>query len=313
MNEQTIVDYLLGNLPEADLERLDQLSIADDDFAALLSAKEHDLVDAYVRGELSSGERDRFVSHYLASPLRREKANFARVFHEKIQQERAAPVQQESLVTRISKLFAVPRFSLQWGFAAATLLILLAGGYLMMSNLRLRDEIRQTQAGHSALQQRAQQLQSRLTQQSSSENKEEVARLQQELADLKLQIAESTKNEPVRQPEVKLIALNLSPQMRGISRIPLLTIPGGTDFVAMTLEMETNEFSAYQVRVKNPANGQSIWQSARMKPEGRSDSILVAVPAGILYSQNYIVELFGVSRNGDSEIISSYPFRVVTQ
>ena len=51
-NQQTISEYLLGSLPEAEAERLDQLSFTDDEFSAVLEAAEKDLVDAYVQGEL---------------------------------------------------------------------------------------------------------------------------------------------------------------------------------------------------------------------------------------------------------------------
>ena len=49
---QTIRDYLLGQLPESEAERLDELSITDDECAERIRAVEHDLVDAFARGEL---------------------------------------------------------------------------------------------------------------------------------------------------------------------------------------------------------------------------------------------------------------------
>ena len=50
---QTIRDYLLGQLPESETERLDELSITDDECAERIRAVEHDLVDAFARGELA--------------------------------------------------------------------------------------------------------------------------------------------------------------------------------------------------------------------------------------------------------------------
>src|SRR5215475_4220397 len=79
-NEELIVQYLLGSLPEEETERFDELCFVDDEFAERLSAVENDLVDTYVRGELSSRNLKRFDSHYLASPRRREKIRIARAF-----------------------------------------------------------------------------------------------------------------------------------------------------------------------------------------------------------------------------------------
>jgi hypothetical protein len=50
-NNQTSTEYLLGALPEAETERLDELSITDDEFTESLQVAETDLVDAYVLGE----------------------------------------------------------------------------------------------------------------------------------------------------------------------------------------------------------------------------------------------------------------------
>lgn len=79
-DQQIVTQYLLGALPEAEAERLDELSVSDDDFAAALSAAEKDLVDAYVQGELTGAELAQFKSHYLTSSLRREKVKFAQAF-----------------------------------------------------------------------------------------------------------------------------------------------------------------------------------------------------------------------------------------
>src|SRR5712664_4098517 len=77
---ETITQYLLGALPEAETERLDELSFTDDEFTDSLTAVEKDLVDSFVHGELTGGELERFKAHYLASPVRRERVAFAQAF-----------------------------------------------------------------------------------------------------------------------------------------------------------------------------------------------------------------------------------------
>src|SRR6185437_10437843 len=80
IDDEQIVRYLLGALSEQETERLDQLSIADDEFASHLSAVENDLVDAYAKGELSGETLERFEAGYRRSSSRREKVRFARAF-----------------------------------------------------------------------------------------------------------------------------------------------------------------------------------------------------------------------------------------
>src|ERR1700720_1221919 len=76
-DDQLLIRYLLGTLPEQETERLDELSIVGDDFACRLSEVENDLVDAYVSGQLSGETLERFQSSYLSSAARREKVRFA--------------------------------------------------------------------------------------------------------------------------------------------------------------------------------------------------------------------------------------------
>src|ERR1044072_5084384 len=79
-SREELIEYLLGSLSEGESERFDALSVSSKEFAEELSAVEADLVDAYVQGELPGERRTRFETHYLASPLRREKIEFSRAF-----------------------------------------------------------------------------------------------------------------------------------------------------------------------------------------------------------------------------------------
>src|SRR5688500_5080039 len=74
---QTIRDYLLGQLPESETERLDELTITDDQCAERVRAVEHDLVDAFARGELAGVGLEQFRSRYLTTPQRRDTTRFA--------------------------------------------------------------------------------------------------------------------------------------------------------------------------------------------------------------------------------------------
>ena len=79
-NDRLVTRYLLGALPPEEAERLDELSIADDEFASRVSAVEKELVDGYVRGGLASDVLQRFRAVYLASPTLRQKVVFAESF-----------------------------------------------------------------------------------------------------------------------------------------------------------------------------------------------------------------------------------------
>ncbi len=64
-SDQLVTQYLLGSLSSEETERLDELSLADDEFAGRLQVLENELIDAYVEGELSGQTLEHFNSFYL--------------------------------------------------------------------------------------------------------------------------------------------------------------------------------------------------------------------------------------------------------
>jgi hypothetical protein len=75
-----ILRYLLGELAEADQAALEQELLLDRGKFDRVWAVENELVDSYVRGEMSRAARERFEGHYLASPLHRERVAIAESF-----------------------------------------------------------------------------------------------------------------------------------------------------------------------------------------------------------------------------------------
>lgn len=76
-DDEVLTRYVLGLLPDADMARVDEASIADDGVASRLRVVEDDLIDGYVRGRLGEETRQRFDSYYLSSPRRRERVRSA--------------------------------------------------------------------------------------------------------------------------------------------------------------------------------------------------------------------------------------------
>lgn len=73
-----LTDFLLGRLPEEQHERLEARLLDDAEAFEELRIVEDELVDAFLRGELSPPERESFEGHYLRSSRQREKVEFAR-------------------------------------------------------------------------------------------------------------------------------------------------------------------------------------------------------------------------------------------
>ena len=335
-DEKAITQYLLGSLPEEEIVRLDELSFTDDRFADVLKSVEKDLVDAYIHNELSGPTLDRFKSFYLASPLRREKVKFAQAFQsfaekaitESEKRERKQVDAAPNKVARLFSFFTFPRPALQWSFAAAALVLLIAGGWLLFENMRLRGQVDQAEIKRDALQQRERELQAQLDGQRSnnSETEKELARVREELAKTEKELEKQKEQERQRIAEQQraskqtsslpsVASFILTPQMRGIGGPATLSISNKTDYVAMQLELESDDYPVYRVALRNQANDQIIWRSGKLKARARDESkaLFISLRADLLQGQVYFLQVSGISSNGAIEIISDYPFKVVKQ
>lgn len=315
-SEQFLTRYLLGALPAEEEDRLDALSIEDDEFAWRLSATENDLVDAYARGELSGKTLERFKSFYLSSPKRLEKVAFAKTFLRLDEGAASAPSQfaPEKTLPHSSRekaspnvrypwsWFRVPRLALQWGFAGVALLMVFASAYLFLENGRLRKQESEGRNGRAALDQHARELEKQLGEERTAN-------------DGMLKELERLRETGAAPRELKMVTALLLPQMRGTSQVPTVPVPVGTDQVQLRLQLESDDFPVYQVALKDPAGSRVIWRKSdvRARAEDSARVVSINLPASLLKQQNYTIELAGISSNRRKEFISGYSLRVVRE
>jgi hypothetical protein len=319
-DEKLLVSFLLGSLPPGEAERLDELSVSDDGFAAQLTAAENNLVDAYVRGELPADAEERFRSVYLSSTKRREKLAFAETFYSFQQRADQQSVRQQNLVQQkqaagpaIARnetqprtkpgrgwlFFTMPHLVPQWGFAGAAVVLLVASAYLATSNRQLRQQADRSEAERALLAQQEQQLQ------------RELESGQKANSGTTTQNPQSSAEKPVDQ--LRIAAFVLAPTLRGAGALPQVSVSADTDLVVLKLELETSEFSRYRVSVVDATTRQALWHSADLKSvtDGDKQAVSFAFRKDLLKQRNYIVQVEGIQGNGDTELITSYPFRAV--
>lgn len=137
--EETARAYLLGELPEGEARAFEERALADAGLRDEVDAAEKDLIDEYVRGELSPPERGRFERLFLASERRRQSVAFARAFNETPSVTSRDPAREGTLTSRfrlflLSLLGARPALK----FATATLALLVVA---VASWLALRPKL----------------------------------------------------------------------------------------------------------------------------------------------------------------------------
>jgi len=293
-----LVQYLLGKLPAEESERLDELSVTDDDLARRLRDTENDLVDAYVHSELSGKTLEEFRTFYLSSAKRREKVAFAEGLLQF--QASAARVATQSTKTPsfFSRMFAPRRMILQ--FAAAAFVMSLILGYLLFDNARLRYQMDDARTRQSSLEQNKQKLENELREQrtANADSQKEPGLDGKNRADL---------------DQLKTLSLMLPPPARGLSSVKTITVHPNVDLLVLVLALESADFPQYRVTLKDPATNEVVWRSADLEAAsaGNKPGLTVSFRAGLLKTQNYVAEVAGLSDAGKAQIIGDYPFHVV--
>lgn len=312
-NDPRLLRYLLGSLPAEEAERLDELSVTDDDFAARLNETENDLVDAFARGELSAEAAEQFKQAYLSTPGRWEKVRFAETLFSLQQKSRsasAAPSANAAPAEKLkhrARLPEMPWLFMQWGFAGAALLLLVTSGYLATSNLRLQQRIDRSEQARVSVEQQEQELRHQLETRSP--------------ATLAVSGPETTQpSEDSLLSKLKLGKLNVAafvllPSLRDSSPPVSVAVSNDTDLVLIKLELEANGFPRYRVAIEESATRRSLWTSSDLKPfrDGEKHFVSFAFPPNLLKPQNYMVQLKGVLANGAAELVSTYPFKGVVK
>lgn len=297
-DDERLGRYLLGALSDDETERLDELSITDASFADRLNAVEYDLVDSYVRGELSGDMLARFTSRCLSSPAMRDKV--------KVAESLAAYQQPSSGLGRRS--FRTESLS-RWALAAAASLALVATGYLALETRRLRTEVTESRSASASIAERERELSRQLQERraAADETEKALARTRDALAQL-----EARMNAPAGTPVVA--AFLLTPARRGLGDVTTIAIPRGVAAIALRMEPEADEFARYRASLKELASDRVIWRNGDLKPKpsGGVKIVEATVPSALLKPQTYLVELAGVRANGAAGgSAGSFVFRVM--
>jgi hypothetical protein len=290
--DQQLVRYALGLLPDKDAERLDEESIADDELAARLRAVENDLVDAYVCGTLEGELRERFETWYLASPRRRDKVKFARHFLNAVDRLPPAATAATAATTSVTSLRGrVSQRPLFFWLASAAALVL-ACGALLLQDVRLQRGLLDARHDGAALDQHGRELAQKL-------GDERIAN-------------DALRKEIERLRTAQPFALVLRPDTRAAASVSVISVPSGLDAVAFELELEASDFSQYEVALKEPATNRIVWRSGVVTPSlsRRTPAVAVAVPASVLSPRHYSLELSGRSHAAAHAVVGSYAFQV---
>jgi hypothetical protein len=312
-NEKLIARYLLGELSEEQQVEIEDRAFADKEYLASITAVENDLIDEYVRHELSETDRRNFESRFLASAERRKRVEFAKALARMSPVAERTVVHQrvswrESLYAFISGLNPVAKVALM----AAMLLLLVGSAWLFIETLRLRRQLTQLQAENQSRQSLEQQVEAE-----RKRNEELNARLnqekqQREQSDESLRQLSETADPTNPSPRPVTASLTLLPGIsRGGGDKPSLIMPNDARLVRLNIGIDPEEqYKTFAIELRTAA-GRQVWtrENLAARNRGGARAIGLTLPASVLKPGDYELRLSGL-KEGGAEDIGFYYFDV---
>jgi hypothetical protein len=295
-DETRHVKYLLGNLTEEEQVQAEDRAFADADYLSALEAAEADLIDAYVRGDLSQSDRRSFELRFLTSPERRRKVEFARAL---------ATITLESK-TREPRGAGRPFFMRAfWGWnpagqfaAAIAALICIAGGaWLVSENAAIRSRVAALEAERRDSDLREQSLRQRL-----SEEQSRAAALS------------AQNRQPSEAARAPLVAsLVLMPGLsRAQTRVEQLVLSPSVQIARIEIELESrDDYPRFRAELRT-RRGEEVLSRSNLvrRKSGPGFAVSVDVPASALAVGDYELALKGIAADHTSQDVGYYYFGV---
>jgi len=278
-DEELLVRYLLGNLSEAEEVAIEDRAFADPEFLAALDAAEADLIDSYVRGELSTSEHAPFENRFLSSASRRNKVEFARALAQ-ITTE-AAQSKQSAIRPTLFSVIRGWNLGLQFAAGLAALLCIVCTSWLALQNSEMRSRV-------AVLEQQRNQLQAR----------ERV-----------LQNGDRSTQEPTVASLILLPGLS-----RAQSRIEQLRLTASAQIARIQIQLDArDDYSQFRAELRTQ-RGQEVLTLSNLPRRGTTTGYAVSfdVPASALTKGQYELSLKALSGRQTAVDIGYYYFEVQT-
>ena len=278
--------YILGELSQEEREKLEEQYFVNEETWSELQAVETDLIDCYLRNDLTPAQRAQFEKHFLASPRRQRRLEFARLRMD------AASLPEHQAAGHLRPIALARSFVFQIGFAMAAAVLIVAVVILSAQNSRLRGQFNQARSQQANLQRQLEALQKQAAPTPAIQNQVEFL---------------ST--------DLPTISLLLSPgTLRGgQSAGHILPLSSAPSTVLLLLELSGERFPAYEAEIQT-VEGKEIRRFNSLKATqvpGEGPVVMVKLPSRLLVRGDYIATLFGKAADGRSEVVDSFSFTAV--
>jgi hypothetical protein len=289
-NDQTIIRYLLNNLPQDDEARFEEVYLGDGDLFEQVRALEEELIEDYVKEHLSGRERQLFERHYLASEPRRARIETARqLVHVCSLRSTAWPTRGDRINGKFLSMgswlwmLAKPQLS----YVAGAALAIIVGLGSVVELLRQREQLALVNEERVALARRAEEAERQLVEEREqlAEERMQGSALRGELDDVNRRLGRMER-ELARSQRAnnEIVLLTLVSGVRDINKPETAVISADTKFVDLRVTVEKPEATKpgpYRAIVKTVDEGKEIWrrEGIKLRETISAQYVMVRVPA----------------------------------
>ena len=207
VDERQICQYLLGKLGVEEQQRFEEQLMTQESLFDELMVLEDELIDEYLQGTLSPVDRTDFEKHFLATPERQKKLQFAQALRKHMAaaalKQTPLPVPKPSFWQSFLALVRDQTPAFRYGFQAALSAVIVAGLWMGATTWRLSTQVAQIRSQQGVFQEREQLVRQQL---------EEQQRRSQEL-EQQLVLAQTQGQKPPETSLSRLVAFVLSPNL----------------------------------------------------------------------------------------------------
>lgn len=302
MTDEKLKKYFLGEISATEAEIFEEELALDAELTMQAQMIENELVDDYLRDNLSPSERLLFEKNYLITEARRKKLKFAKYLWQVVNEQKINVVSAESKAP-----FWQNWNSLRWAFAGLATIFLIATAIFIWRDSADKPEIvKQVNNNQSP----TPKIDNQNISQSPKTNLNPSISNSQANANLK-------KTSPT--PEVKITPTPKPTEQSAPTLITFVLLPGtlrseGEQFIKISpntnkvnlrlnLPKDTNKYQTYTATIKT-ADGETVSTFSNLK------ALNLNLSANQLQNRTYIIFLEGQTAKKPAESIAEYTFKV---
>lgn len=278
-DEKRVREYLLGILPEEEHERIETRFLTDSDFENFVDLVEDEIIDDYMNGALTEGDRKAVEEHFLRPAERQQKLAFARQLRARLNSKPTPAAANPFLYSQPSRL---PRVSSGTSAALVALLLVMTGSALYIMDLRRNLQV-------EAAKSRAEQA--------------ELERERARAARLEAQIKALPSSG-------QFMAVTLNAELRRGDPLPEVAPRAETRWIEAHIPLE-HEPAPYRITLCTD-EGMEILSMRGLKPTTEKDGsdLVFDIPAQLLPPGEYAV-ILNAGHGGRTPMTQTYKFKVL--